>query len=510
MTGMEGNILSEDGSKRQKRPACLFVLFGVTGDLAARKIAPALYNLLADGLVGEDFAVLGVARRPKTDQELRDEMKQAIDKFSRQKLDEGLWNSFAQRWYYHQAEAGDSQGYRSLAQKIAELDQRHHLHGNRVFYLAMTPDTFPEIVENLGAAGLADSEGFTRVVVEKPFGRDLQSARALNDLLLSYFDESQVCRIDHYLGKETAMNLLAMRFANAIFEPLLNNRYVHQVQITVAERDGMEGRRGPYYEKTGAMRDMVENHLLQLLALTAMDVPLRMTAGDIRDEKVKVLRALEPLTPQEVTRRTVRGQYIGGVDASGKELPAYRAEAGVDPSSQTETYVAMRLNIDNWRWAGVPFLLRTGKRLASKDSQIVIIFRREPISLFQSAKCDMRGHNRLVIRIGPHEGTSLFLDAKVPGQDMILRPVKMDFAYKSSFESATPEAYEHLLLDAMIGDPTLFIRNDEVEACWRLIDSIRQAWDVNGQPPLEFYPSLSWGPPSAQKLLDDPYEQWYE
>ena len=505
--GSKTNSFAE--AELKAAPACVFVLFGATGDLAARKIAPALYNLKREKLIDDNVAVLGVARRPKTDEQFRQEMLAAIREHSRcQPVDEELWSGFARRWHYHVTHADEPQEYQSLADRLSEMDRTYNTGGNRVFYLAMPPESFPMITGNLGKAGLNKPPAggrFSRLIIEKPFGRNLSSARDLNNLLLGVFREEQICRIDHYLGKETVQNILVFRLANAIFEPLLNRNYVDHVQITTAETVGMEGRRGPYYDGAGAMRDMLQNHMMQLLSLTAMEVPVRMAGEAIRDEKVKVLHAIRPPQPQDVAHCTVRGQYGPGPDG-----PGYRQEEGVADDSQTETYAAIKLLIDNWRWSGVPFYLRTGKRLGDKASQIVIQFRREPLSLFGDLECDWRGANRLIVRITPNEGICLAFDAKVPGARMLLRPVRMDFDYDSSFESASPEAYEHLLLDAMLGDPTLFLRNDEVEAAWRIVDRIRNAWDVTGKPDLLEYAPGTWGPDKANELFGDPYHRWYE
>jgi glucose-6-phosphate 1-dehydrogenase len=489
------------------KPRCLFVVFGATGDLTARKIAPALYNLLRDEKLPAETVVLGVARRPFTDEQFRDMMFGALTKHSRsQPVDQELWNRLAPNWHYHAARFDQEQDFQSLAGRIRELEAAGPP-TCRLLYLAVMPEQLEQVVSSIGKAGLnkpGAENGCVRVVVEKPYGTDLPSAEKLNACLLDVFQESQVCRIDHYLGKETVQNLLVLRFANVVFDPLFSRQFVDHVQITTAESVGMEGRRGPYYESAGALRDMVQSHMLQLLALIAMDVPARLDAQSIHNEKVKVLQSIVSMTADQVAHRTVRGQYVAAAGQVG-----YRQEQGVAPDSQVETYAALTLYADTWRWAGVPFHLRTGKALAAKVSRIDVVFKREPLDLFSELGCDFRGPNRLVIRITPDEGLSLVIDGKVPGVGMTLRPVRMDFDYGATFASASPEAYEHLLLDAIHGETTLFLRDDEVEASWRIIDAIRASWNHNGMPKLIMYPAGSQGPAEAKRLLGDPYRDWY-
>ncbi len=508
----DDNPLREGLARRKNPVPCSIVLFGASGDLTQRKLIPALYNLERDGLLPGKLAIVGFARREKTDDQFRAEMLEGVRKHARRfKEGDALWEEFARSIFYHAASFEEPEGFRSLAARLDHLEGRLGLPPNRIFYLATAPAYFSTIVKGLESAGLtrsgggAGADGWARVVVEKPFGRDLESARALNRELLQVLHESQVFRIDHYLGKETVQNLLALRFANGIFEPLWNQKYVDHVQITVAESIGVEGR-GGYYDKAGVIRDMVQNHMLQVLSLVAMEPPVAMEADAIRDEKVKVLRATRRIPPASVERHVVRGQYGPGT-ILGRGVPGYRQEEGVPLDSRTETYVALRLEIESWRWAGVPFLLRSGKRLPKRTTEVCIQFKKPPLHLFAESTACTVAPNALIINVQPDEGISLRFGAKVPGPDIEVRQVKMDFRYGSSFGVPSPEAYERLLLDAMGGDSTLFTRRDEVEAAWRIITDILDGWERSGTPPVE-YPAGSWGPEEAGKLFEGVDGSW--
>jgi glucose-6-phosphate 1-dehydrogenase len=503
------------GLRMQRTPEpCTMVIFGATGDLTHRKLAPALYNLHRERLLPPGFNVVGFARRDWSDDYFRESLKQEAQKYSRTGIEDPLWNSFAEGIFFNRAPFDDPAGYQALAQRLSELDEQRGAGGNRLFYLSTPPESYPEIIKQLGAAGLnhnrsgadADERGWTRIIIEKPFGHDLASARALNADVHKVFDESQVYRIDHYLGKETVQNIMVLRFANGIFEPIWNRRYVDHVQITVAESVGVESRAN-YYEKAGALRDMVQNHLMQLLTLTAMEPPAGYQANAVRDEKVKVLRALRPMATEEIATYTLRGQYAAGT-ANGEAVPGYHEEPGVAPSSCTETYVALQLFVENWRWAGVPFFLRTGKRMAKRVSEIAIQFRSAPLMLFENGPLNNIEPNVLSIKVQPDEGISLKFDSKAPGQISQIRPVTMDFRYNASFGVESPEAYERLLLDAMLGDSTLFTRSDEVEASWSLITPIHHGWETaqNIFP----YEAGSWGSKEADAFIErtGPHRAW--
>ena len=498
-------------SNRPQAKPCALVIFGATGDLTHRKLVPAVYNLAADGDLPPGSVVIGFARRDKSDEAFRQEMEEATRKFSRQPVQDELWNSFAQNLYYHRSDFDNDEGYKSLAGKIAQLDKEHGLGGRRMFYLAAGPEQFEPIISRLKSSGLNEpgaDGGWSRVVVEKPFGTDLPSARHLNDVVSSAFHELSTYRIDHFLGKETAQNIMVLRFANAIFEPIWNARYIDHIEITAAETLGVEGRAG-YYETSGALRDMVQNHLIQLLTLVCMEPPTDLGADSVRDEKVKVLRSLRPLGgPEDVAGSVVRGQYAAGA-INGKNVPGYREEQNVKPGSQTDTFVAMKVLIDNWRWSGVPIYVRVGKRLPKSAAEIAIEFKPAPHVLFNRATGSAES-NVLVIRIQPDEGVSLRIQSKLPGAALRVEPVKMDFQYGASFGKASPEAYERLLLDAMSGDPTLFARRDEVEQAWQFVDAIEQAWHSGDgkAPALATYPAGSWGPSEADALIERDGRKW--
>jgi glucose-6-phosphate 1-dehydrogenase len=511
MTATIINPLRE-GMRLERSPEpCVMVIFGATGDLTHRKLLPALYNLALEGFLPPGFSVVGFARRPKTDEQFREEMRAAINQFSRRRaVDESVWESFARGLFYCSSTFDDPEGYYRLRDLLARVDQERNTGGNRVYYLATPPDFYPEIIRHLGEASLgryADvgERGWNRLIIEKPFGRDLASAQELNQQVLNVFREHQVYRIDHYLGKETVQNILVFRFGNGIFEPVWNRQYVDHVQITVAESLGLEGR-GEYYDQTGALRDMVQNHMLQLLTLVAMEPPVTFGANAVRDEKVKVLHAIRPFTPLEVADFAVPGQYDAGA-ILGKPVPAYRQEEEVTPNSSTPTFAALRLMVDNWRWAGVPFYLRTGKRLPKRVTEIALQFKPAPHRLFQQVAAGMES-NTLAIRIQPDEGISIKFVAKVPGAQIRLRSVEMEFSYGTSFGVETADAYERLLLDAMLGDSTLFTRRDEVEAAWALITPILDVWESQFDGDVPLYPAGTWGPEEASEQIQRDGRRW--
>ena len=489
---------------RTPDPAAM-VIFGASGDLTARKLMPALYNLALNRYLPSGFSVIGVADTALTEDEFRAHMEQAVQKFSRtQPVDRAVWQSLAEGISYVRMPFDDESGYGRLAAELDRVDRERGTAGNRVFYLATAPQFFSVIIDRLGSSGIAKAgEGWKRVVIEKPFGNDLKSAQALNQAIHSVFTEQQIYRIDHYLGKETVQNVLVFRFANGIFEPIWNRRYVDHVQITVAEDIGIE-RRGKYYETAGALRDIFQNHLMQLLSIAAMEAPPNFDADSVRDEKVKVLKSIHPI---DVNNDVVRGQYGPGW-VGGQQVPGYRQEMNVSPTSTTETFVAVRLKIDNWRWADTPFYLRTGKRLPSRASEIAIQFKNPPHLPFAKTAVQELTPNVLVMRIQPHEGASLKIAAKIPGPVMRLRTVNMDFFYGSSFMVESPDAYERLVLDCLLGDATLFAREDEVERAWALVDRIEAGWASQPPPPFPNYAAGTWGPPEADALVEQDGRRW--
>jgi glucose-6-phosphate 1-dehydrogenase len=504
------------GLRLQRMPEpCTMVIIGATGDLTERKLAPALYNLMLGGALPPEFTVVGFARRDMSADEFRAHLRNGIDKYSRNRpIKASIWESFSAGIEYQRGEFHHEEAWAALAKKLERIDRDRGTSGNRLFYLAVPPALHAEIVRQIGAAGLSGTgsatdsryRGWSRVIVEKPFGYDLGSARKLNRELREVFDEDQIFRIDHYLGKETVQNLSVFRFGNGLFEPIWNRRYIDSVQITVAETVGIEGR-GESYDETGALRDIVQNHVLQLMAVFAMEPPIEFKASDLRDEKVKVLRAVKRMSPTEVEASTVRGQFISGW-VEGDKVPAYREEPEVAPNSDRETYVALKLAIESWRWAGVPFYVRTGKALATRVTEIAVQFKQAPLALFSRAGAAPMEPNILAIRVQPDEGILLRFGAKVPGPGLQIRGVNMDFRYGSSFAVDSPDAYETLLLDCMIGDASLFTRDDEVERAWEILDPILDAWASGDGGRLHFYPAGSWGPDAADELLEHDGRAW--
>lgn len=487
---------------------CVMVIFGASGDLTKRKLVPALYDLVCDGSLPRDVMVLGIGQDQMTDKEFRDQMRPGVS--DAQKTGEVVqeeWTAFASRLFYAMGELKDPATYQDLAVRLERMKGRHGASANHLFYCATPPSLAPFIVDGLGNAGLAaERQGWSRLIIEKPFGRDCDSAHALNETISTVFREHQVFRIDHYLGKETVQNILVFRFGNALFEPVWNRNYIDYVEITAAETLGI-GHRAGYYEEAGAVRDMVANHLLQLLALTAMEPPLAFEANAVRDEKVRVWRAMHPMTPEEVSRRTVRGQYGAGVVA-GQQVLGYREEKGVSRDSSIETYAAIEFRIENWRWEGVPFYVRTGKRLGRSLTEITIHLKRTPQALFSRTSDDRIEHNVITLRIQPDEGITVAFGAKHPGAIMRTETVNMDFCYHTAFGVRSPTAYETLLLDAMRGDPTLFTRRDGVEAQWKLITPIEEAWSQQTPPEFPNYAAGSDGPEAADKLLAHQGHSW--
>jgi glucose-6-phosphate 1-dehydrogenase len=500
----EDNPLVE-GLERLPVPGTTLVIFGATGDLARRKLLPAIYNLAHEGALPERFNLVGVSRRDQSDEDFRGLARESISEFSRREPDSQVLDGLLERLSYIALSFDDQDGYGRLAEALEALDGGNSQPLNRAFYMSTAPEYFPVITCGLKESGLNyDSRADVRVIIEKPFGNDLASARELQNTVSSAFREKQVFRIDHYLGKETVQNVMAFRFANYMFEPVWNRNFIDNIQITVAEDMGIGSRAG-YYDHAGALRDLVQNHMLQLLSLVCMEPPSTFEADKVRDEKVKVLEAITPPTPEEVARTTVRAQYTAGV-SGGEEVPGYLEEDGVPDDSRTETYAALRLEVHNWRWAGVPIVLRTGKRLARKVTEIAVELKPVPHLAFQSSGSVGARPNQLILTVQPNEGVSLSLGAKIPGSRMRIRPVNMEFLYGTAFMSQSPEAYERLILDAMRGDATLFTRDDEVDAQWSIIDPILEAWK-DGESPPATYEAGSTGPAEADALIGEG-RQW--
>lgn len=487
---------------------CTVILFGASGDLAKRKVIPAMYDLAQNNSLGERYAIIGFARTSMTDESFRTTIGEAAKTISEVgPIDPAKWNDFSSNLYYSAGEYGNPGSYAQLAKRLAEIDAEKKLGGNRLFYLSTPPEVYPDIVAQLGRAGLArptNPNSWVRIIIEKPFGRDLASAKELNKIVLNVFEEKQVYRIDHYLGKDTVQNLLVLRFGNGIFEPLWNRNYVDHVQITAGETLGVE-RRGGFYETAGALRDMIQSHVLQLTSLMAVEPPASFDATAVRNEKLKILQSIRPYNLEMVAQSVVRGQYAPG-NSNGKKLAGYRDELGVSPNSRTETFVAMRVLIDNWRWAGVPFYLRTGKRLAKRTTEIMIQFRCAPHLVFRDRDIEP---NRLVLNIQPDEGISVSFGAKRPGTEMSIGNVTMNFSYREAFGGTSRSAYATLVNDCLRGDATLFDRGDSVEAAWSIVDPILDVWSAARTGTVPTYGAGTWGPKESDQLLERDGRQWY-
>ncbi|HKJ92662.1 MAG TPA: glucose-6-phosphate dehydrogenase [Longimicrobiales bacterium] len=501
-------MASDRSQQRRRAPGpAIFVVFGATGDLAHRKLVPALFDLKADGWLPATFQVLGVARSDMDNDAFRQRGRDGVDRFARHDNTDDAWAEFGPHLHYLRGDVTDDGLYHTLGDRLRELAADWDEPPVVAHYLAVAPTLVQDIVQRLDTADLLADRDRSRVVIEKPFGHDLQSARALNQQLLCHVDESQIYRIDHYLGKETVQNLIAFRFANALFEPIWDRRYIDHVQITVAEQLGVE-HRGGYYENAGALRDMIQNHLMQIFCLVAMEPPVTFQANEVRGKKLDLLHAVRPIAEGSVAEQAVRGQYDGG-RIDGRSVPPYREESDVDPASHTETFAALKLFVDNWRWQDVPFYLRTGKRLARRVSEVSVAFRPVPHQTFPASALEASEANRLVVRVQPNEGIRLKVQAKRPGPELQLAIVDMRFSYQDSFGADTPDAYETLLLDLIEGDATLFMRADQVEAAWSVVDPVLQAWQDPDEPPA-LYPAGSWGPDGAMELLRRDGRAWFE
>jgi glucose-6-phosphate 1-dehydrogenase len=503
LSSLENNPLQDPLRFARRIPPCAIVIFGASGDLSKRKLLPSLYRLFYERRISPNFAVIGSSRTPMSDDRFRETMKESVSKFLEEApFDEDVWKSFAQCLFYVPGDLTNPPSYDDLRNKLDEIEKSHQTGGNVLFYLSTQPSHYADAIKELGAHALHKGNGWRRVIIEKPFGHDLTSARQLNEDIHHVFDESNIYRIDHYLGKETVQNILAFRFGNGIFEPLWNRRFVDHVQITAAESIGVEGR-GGYYQEAGALRDMIQNHLSQVMATVAMEPPTVFDAENVRDERAKLLKAVRVMKPEDVSKYAVAGQY-GPAKVGGQDLPGFREEKSVDPEAQTDTYAAITFFVDNWRWAGVPFYIRTGKRLPKRVTDIAIQFHAPPLGLFsQETTAGVMKEarpNLLVLRIQPEEGISLRFVSKSPGSGMRVRPVSMDFNYGSSFGERTPTAYETLLVDAMVGDATLYTRQDMVDASWQIVQPVLDEW---ARTKFDFpnYASGSWGPRESDEML---------